>query len=238
MSDTAEAPAQGFDTEEARGFMREITTQKRVCDEENGKLRRIYARAKNAGHDVDAMRAALKDANKDQREVSASLANRLKYLALRSIVITPTDLFGGMDVQQQPRREDDAWDAEDKGYRAGRQGMSIDDCPYQAGSENFVIWRDHWHKGQASIAREMGPNTETAAPARKRRASAQEQAATSMGEVDEAQNEAPPMRKTSAGNGNGGAKKSAAKKSGARAPARRKAAAAPTLAAQDGVTIN
>jgi ribosome modulation factor len=151
-------------------WMRQYQTQKRRCDEENGVLRNIVKRAKADGINAKEMIQTVADSKLDPDKVQADLRDRLHYMALRGMPVHQDDLFGGMDltVTAKSKSLDDAWDAEDTGYRAGRHGATREDCPYPFGSENYGHWIEFWLKGQAAIAREMGENHEIASTSRAR----------------------------------------------------------------------
>lgn len=164
---------QQHDPRASQQWMRDIQIQQRRGNEENGVLRNMYKKAKAEGESVEDMRAVLRMLkSKTSDEILDSLRNQIRYLTIRSVPVTASDLFEAMDVEltNSARHLDDIWDAEDKGYAAGRHNVEIKENPYQAGSEHFTHWEEHWHKGQASIAREMGPdalvNTSRTRPAR------------------------------------------------------------------------
>jgi ribosome modulation factor len=81
-------------------------------------------------------------------------------MALRCLPVMQTDLFDGWDLQvtDKTRHEDEVWESQDNGYKAGREGYEISACPYPPGSELHAQWNEWWHKGQASRARELGPD--------------------------------------------------------------------------------
>jgi ribosome modulation factor len=169
MSETTATNA-GRDPNESREWMRKVQTQQRRCDEENGVLRNLYKQAKAAGENVKQMRASITATKLTPEEAVADMRDRVYYMALRNIPVTQTALFGDLDtsVTETTQHADDIWDAQDKGYRAGRMGQKIEECPYQAGSEFFVAWEEHWRKGQASIAHEMAPGEKVADASRAR----------------------------------------------------------------------
>lgn len=153
-------------------WMRQVRTQKRKCDEENGVLRNIYKRAKAEGANVKAMRAAIAATKLDPDEVKQNHRDQIRYEGILHIELHQSDIFTDFDlsVTEKTAHQDDMWDAEDKGYRAGRHGVKVEDCPYLAGTELHVRWLSEWNKGQAAIARELGPNVKMADPSRKRAA--------------------------------------------------------------------
>lgn len=151
-------------------WMRAYQTQKRRCDEENGVLRNICKRAKADGTNVKAMILTVNLTKLDPSVVRQDIRDQLRYMGLRNLPVSATDLFDGLDltVTDKTRAANDIWTAEQAGYVAGRRGEKIEASPYPAGSELFVAWQQWWTKGQAAIAREMGPDAKVASTARER----------------------------------------------------------------------
>lgn len=163
-------------------WMRQIRQQKRKCEEENGVLRNILKRAKADGQNTKSMLDAIKASKLDPAEVAANLRDQIRYMALIHVPMTQAELFNwDTAVTEKTQRADDMWDADDKGYRAGRHGAAIEECSYEPGTELHVAWLAAWHKGQAAIARELGPNEKQASTARARPKRAR-QAPLPMGE--------------------------------------------------------
>lgn len=151
-------------------WMRQYSLQKRRCEEENGVLRNIVKRAKADGVNVKATIQTVVVSKLDIDDVKRDLRDQLRYMALRRMPISAAELFDGWDdaVSQKTQAEDDTWAAEDAGYYSGRHNGSLDDSPFPPGSELDVRWRAQWHKGQAAIAREMGPDAKPASSTRQR----------------------------------------------------------------------
>jgi ribosome modulation factor len=150
-------------------WMRQIRQQKRKCAEENGVLRNILKRAKADGQNTKSMLDAIKTTKLDPAEVAANLREQLRLMALIHVPMTQAELFAwDTAVTEKTQRADDMWDADDKGYRAGRHGAAIEEAPYSPGTELHVSWLAAWHKGQAAIARELGPDEKQASTARAR----------------------------------------------------------------------
>lgn len=151
-------------------WMRQYQTQKRRCEEENGVLRNIVKRAKSDGINTKVMIQTVALSKLDPEQVQADLRDQIRYMALRRMPVTQTELFAGLDttITAKSQQQDDSWDAEDNGYRAGRHGAGNDDCPYPPGTELNVHWATGWAKGQASIARELGDNAKVASTSRSR----------------------------------------------------------------------
>jgi ribosome modulation factor len=157
-----------LDPQDSLRWLRDIMAQQRRVEEEQGVLRNLYKRARVAGENVTELKAAIRDGKRDGDEVRVALRHRLYYLGLRRIPIGAHDLFAGMTEVTSVRGED-PWDAEDRGYRAGCEGVDIADAPYPSGSELALAWLAGWHRGQAAIARQLGPDTEQVTATRTRR---------------------------------------------------------------------
>jgi ribosome modulation factor len=149
--------------------MRQYRQQKRLCEEANGVLRNIVKRAKADGMNAKAMISAVKATKLDPVEVAKDLQDEIRYMQIIRIPITAEDLLAAWDseVNSKTRREDDLWDADDKGYRAGRAGTDISEMPYDD-AEMEKHWKDAWHKGQAAIARELGQDVKQGNASRQR----------------------------------------------------------------------
>lgn len=148
--------------DQSSNWMREIRSQARKGHEENGILRSLFKRAKSDGENITAMRAALRAVRLDPEEAIKNVSDQLRYMHLLRMPITREALF---DWDQMPdptvktRSEEDIWEIEEAGYRSGRHGGNLNnDNPHPPGSEYHVHWAEWWHKGQAAIARELGPN--------------------------------------------------------------------------------
>jgi ribosome modulation factor len=154
----------------AAEWMRLYRTQRRKCDEEQGVLRNIVKRAKTDGMNTKAMIAAIAATKLDPEVVAADLRDEIRYMTIVRIPIHQAELFDGWDetVTQKTTQQDDLWDAEDAGYRAGRHGAAVEECKYLPGTELHVHWLEHWHKGQAAIARELGQDVKQADAAKAR----------------------------------------------------------------------
>jgi ribosome modulation factor len=151
-------------------WMRLYDTQKRKCAEENGVLRNIVKRAKADGMNVKAMSLTHTARKLDPMQVVAEMRDQIRYMTLRSIPMTGDDLFAGWDTRltDKSREIDTLFEADEKGYAAGRAGAKIDDAPYQPGTDLHVEWVKSWKLGQAAIARELGPDVKPASTTRER----------------------------------------------------------------------
>jgi len=179
MSDAPRANAGPSDAESI-DWMKVIQAQMRVCDSENGVLRNLFKRAKSAGENIKALRQAIVDCRGDTDQAIADIRDHARYLSLRRVPITAEAIFSWEQTQHITEKAEqtlDLWDIEEAGYKAGRGGAKTDDCPHPAGSEYAAVWLDWWHKGQAAIARELGPNAERVGASRERPARGRKAAA-------------------------------------------------------------
>ena len=76
--------------------------------------------------------------------------------------IIPTEVEGSGQVNFLPAFDQLSPEADAKvamarvradGYNTGKAGGVIDGCPFTAGSEEFVVWRDHWEDGATDRAK-------------------------------------------------------------------------------------
>jgi hypothetical protein len=185
----------------AADYMRQYRTQKRLCEEANGTLRSLIKKAKSDGVNTRSMIEAVKATKLDPDVVTTDLRDQLRYMSIIHVPMTQAALFDWSDdVSEHTTRQDDEWDAQDKGYKAGRSGMRIDDVPYEPGTELHVMWREYWHKGQAAIAHELGPDVVPIGASRKRPKRGGEADAPTLvlnsdtEEADETESEAPAKR--------------------------------------------
>jgi len=157
--------------DEIIGFLNESRTLAREAAEHQGSLRNHRKRGQSAGMNVRAWAQALRAIKRsDPDAVMQDLRDQLHYMSLMRLPITADDLFAGVEIRvtNNTRVSMDLWDAYDLGYKAGRHGQDIAESPYEPGQECHAEWLRAWHAGQASIARELGPDTEQATASRKR----------------------------------------------------------------------
>jgi ribosome modulation factor len=156
--------------------MQQVMAQSRRCHEENSALRLLYKQLKSDGHDVAAMRTAIKYKKLDTDTAVNNIQATIRYSGLLGLPVSPETLFDGIDfaVTERTQANNDIWDAEEGGYQAGRHGIKIDECPYNPGTELFVQWREWWHKGQKAAVMAMGSSTTEvrASPGRRRKQAA------------------------------------------------------------------
>jgi len=148
---------------------------RRAIAEAQGRHRAVVKRAKSDGINVAAMSEVLGNRPKDSDEVTKHYRDVGYYAAATGQpYATQTDFFRSgaetvMDTMSDAERAGAAeLDASEGGYEAGRQGLKASTCPYAVGSPLAQVWTQHWHRGQASLAAEMGPD-ETVVVSRPRR---------------------------------------------------------------------
>lgn len=159
----------GLTDDEIVGFLNESRSLSREASEHQGMLRAQRKRGIAAGMNRRAWAMALRGLKaSDPEGVVAMYRDAIRYMTLLRLPITAEDLFGGAlpQVANSTRVGMDIWDAQDSGHKVGRAGGDRAENPYEAGSELHVEWDAWWIKGQESIAREMGPDTELPASAR------------------------------------------------------------------------
>lgn len=168
MSDAQTLPNR--DDASSQRWLQQMDRKLRELAELRGEISQDWKRCANEGHNPKAMKRTLKLRKMMHDDVASEERDTLYYLRVAGVPMSPELLFTDMDLQalSTPKHGDTDWDAEEKGYNAGRNGTPVDDNPYEPGSELFAIWRTYWGKGQASLARTMGGETTVASPARKR----------------------------------------------------------------------
>ncbi len=162
--DAAETRQNGPTNEEKLAGLRDYKRLRRVQDEASSAVRTHLKRLKAEGHNTKAVIAAAAAEKRDPDEVKAEIRDTAHLLVLRKVLsfaelLAETD---DLNVTQKAQDADDEWDAEDKGYRAGRHGADRAENPYITGTELAVIWDAWWIKGQRAIANEMGPGAKQA----------------------------------------------------------------------------
>jgi hypothetical protein len=146
--------------EERLAAMRQLTASRRAIDEANGEHRALLKRLKSEGIDVKAALAVNVASRQDPAIVQVHEAERVRMMALRSIIsldelINQTD---HLQVTPHARLADNRADAEDAGYRAGKMGVPVADCPHPAGSEFAAAWI-RWHQNGVQAAQKQGGAT-------------------------------------------------------------------------------
>lgn len=117
-----------------------------------------FADFKKIGGDPKNIQMAYKLENMD--DALGYLQGITKTAAILRII--PTETEGSGQVSFLPAFEAPSPEADAKvamarvrsdGYNTGKAGGIIDNCPFSAGSEEFVAWRDHWEDGASDRAK-------------------------------------------------------------------------------------
>ena len=168
MAQTAETHERPLSNDEELQWSRDISRSKRKVTEASGAHRALLKRAKSAGINVKKLLETHEATKLDSDVVIADLRDYTHYLQLVGVPnVTPEAVFRhDAAVTQKTQMLEDVHDAEEAGYKAGRNGVPIDDNPYPPGSECHVAWREHWSEGQAAIALELGPDAKVASAAK------------------------------------------------------------------------
>jgi ribosome modulation factor len=206
-SATVEGRNFSLSNDEKLQWARDIRRSQRERDEATGRHRALLKRAKSEGIDLDAMKRAIKALRIEPDEVVTSTRNEIHYMQLLGIGgITSDSIFvGDIEITERTQQEEDLWEADDRGYRAGRNGTRSDECPYDGGTEAHAVWTKSWRKGQASMAVEMGPNAKIASAQREHPGRTEEDTRESLPAVisPQAKPGKPPRRGRSAAAANG-----------------------------------
>ena len=118
-----------------------------------------FARFAGMGGEPKEIKMAYKLDNMD--DASGFLRGVIKTAQTLRIIPTEVEASGQVSfipaLSPAPAPEFDARVAmsrvKNDGYNSGRHGSPIDNCPYNAGTEEFVVWRDHWEDGAGDLAK-------------------------------------------------------------------------------------
>lgn len=129
-----------------------------------------FAEFKKIGGDAKNIQAAYKLEGMD--DPAGYLAGITKTAAILRIIPTETEGSGQVNFLpafELPGAESDARVAMSRarsdGYNSGKNGATIDSCPFNAGTEEFVSWRDQWEDGAADRAKMVAVRKINAEPA-------------------------------------------------------------------------
>lgn len=151
-------------------WVRKIAPAKRKVQEANGVYRALLKKADSDGMNTKALIRAMNNKKKEVEEIATDLRDELRYMAVMRMPIAASDIYNGWDdrVTEKTTHADMVWDANDKGYKAGRAGATVESCEYPGGSELHVAWVKAWHDGQAANVAELGEDTTVVSAARER----------------------------------------------------------------------
>jgi ribosome modulation factor len=168
----AEPQQSNVPTETILYYTHELTRSKRKIDEASSAHRLMVKRAKADGVPTLAILESIADARLEPEVRRQKIIDRIRVESARypDSGSTITELVARMDtrVSEKMRHTDTLFDAEQRGYLAGKYGQSVDDCPYLAGGELAATWRQYWNEGQAANAAQLGENAKMANQRRER----------------------------------------------------------------------
>lgn len=117
-----------------------------------------FARFQAIGGEPKDIKFAYKLDNMD--DAPAYLRGIIKTARILRIIPSETEESGQVSFLpafDPPSAEADAKVAMSRvrtdGYNAGRAGSKVDNCPFNAGTEEFVVWRDSWEDGASDLAK-------------------------------------------------------------------------------------
>jgi ribosome modulation factor len=172
MSATIPAAGSNVPPETILYHTHELARSKRKIDEANSEHRLKVKRAKDDGVPTDAILESIQWSKLDPEVRRQKIIDRVRVEAARypqSAEVLP-DLISRMDVRvsERMRYTDTLFDAEQRGYVAGKAGQTADGHTYPEGSELAATWRRGWTDGRAAQTAQMGEHARAANPSRKK----------------------------------------------------------------------
>jgi ribosome modulation factor len=172
MSETAPSAGSNVPPETILHHVHELARSRRKVDEANSEHRLKVKRAKEDGVPTEAVLESIQWSKLDPEVRRQKIIDRIRVEAARfpqSAEAIP-DLIAKMDVRvsERMRYTDTLFDAEQRGYVAGKAGQAADSHKYPEGSELADTWRRGWREGQSAFAGQVGPNARAANPSRKK----------------------------------------------------------------------
>src|SRR5258708_31499093 len=113
-----------------------------VAKKRKSELGNVYTGAKDDGCDIDAIKKARREDKRAVADVAAEYSNIGRVLRLmHSPLAEQLELFKTPDWPEPVS-------ANLQGFRVGKAGGSVDECPYEPGTETFVAWQTGHESGQ------------------------------------------------------------------------------------------
>ncbi len=152
-------------------FIKEYTLARRKHEEAGGVVKQILKRAKSFGVNPSALTHGYKDAKREPDEIAAEIRDRIHYLSLRNLEIEVEAIFGFAAEPLPQKIEDDQqnFEANDNGYKAGMAGESADANPWPPGTMRHVSWSEGHIDGEAGRIMVLGEEGATADATRRKR---------------------------------------------------------------------
>lgn len=159
----------GMSPEEFLKHYRAMKDAKRRKEEAGEAFKAARADFKAAGGDLNAMKIVEHFQTLDDTDAELRMRETLRYASWLDLDIgTQTDMFGDapqVNLTGAVQAEHQSWVAEQAGYKSGKDGEPIDNCPHAGGSPYHVSWRRGWHDGQAALAVGLKPKDDPEAQA-------------------------------------------------------------------------
>ena len=112
-----------------------------IAKKRKSELRLIYQAGDEDGHNIAGLKQARKLDKRDRAEVAADYTATGDWLRLMDSPLVQLELFKQPDWPEPVN-------ANLQGYRIGRAAGSLDECPFEPGTETFASWRTGYDLGQ------------------------------------------------------------------------------------------
>ena len=141
----------GMAPEDFLAHFRAIKDTKRAKDEAGAAHKAAREAFKAAGGDLNALKIVDHLMSLDDADAELRMRETLRYCGWLDLPLgTQADLFGGEappDLTASVTAQHREWQAEQDGYKAGKDGEPIDNNPHPSASPFFTRWRTGWHDG-------------------------------------------------------------------------------------------
>lgn len=133
---------------------RALQLAKRELDAAQGVYRAKLKAAKSAGLNQGALIRVLQALKGDTDEVVANEKTFARYMAFEGIQVgDQPDMLAPIEGPGEKTKADlGEWEAEDRGYAAGKAGGDISANPYQPGTPHYAQWDKGFRDGMLAIA--------------------------------------------------------------------------------------
>jgi ribosome modulation factor len=112
-----------------------------ISKRRKSELSNIYKAAQDDGCNIAGLKQARKLDRRDRAEVAADYTSTGDWLRIMDSPLVQLELFKQPDWPEPVN-------ANLQGYRVGRAAGSLDECPFEPGTETFASWRTGYDLGQ------------------------------------------------------------------------------------------
>jgi ribosome modulation factor len=112
-----------------------------LAKKHKAELANVYKAGNEDGHNIAGLKHARKLNKRDRAEVAEDYISTGDWLRLMDSPLVQLELF------KRPEWLDPVT-ASLQGYRVGKAAGSIDECPYDPGTDTFAAWRTGYELGQ------------------------------------------------------------------------------------------